>query len=455
MMDSGAAITLEPDGAGWAGAIREAWARLDDRARTFRGEVGLPTDRPVVMTGHQAELWHPGILAKWFAAEAAAAEAEGAAVWLVADQDTNDALAIRAPLTDDGGSLVGRTIHPARPAAEIPTGLAPPGHAAEPAEVDRLATGDVAARFGHAIGALRSGARASTAAGQAQTALRELLGELFAPSAEVWATRLGVTTLFGKLVRTMRDDPAAMARAYNESAAESMGAGVAPLDVSRGRVELPVWRVGWGRPRERVYADHLGGIDPAELAPRALLMTAMVRLAGCELFVHGTGGAAYDRVTERWIERWLGERLSPAALATADLPLDLPGANVGEQDVARARWRAHHARHAPEEAGRDDLAAAKSSLVERIRGAERGAEVRASLFREMHRLLADYRAADRDALEAIDAEAERTADLARSAAVARARDWSIALYDRRDLRALRRSIRERFGAPEACAAPST
>ena len=37
-------------------------------ARAFREQLGLPTDRPIVMSGHQAQIWHPGILSKYLAA---------------------------------------------------------------------------------------------------------------------------------------------------------------------------------------------------------------------------------------------------------------------------------------------------------------------------------------------------------------------------------------------------
>ncbi|MEC9372360.1 MAG: hypothetical protein VYC34_00885, partial [Planctomycetota bacterium] len=56
------AITIEPAPARWT-APRPA----DDAESTrFREQLGLPTGRPIVLTGHQAEFWHPGVLAKFF-----------------------------------------------------------------------------------------------------------------------------------------------------------------------------------------------------------------------------------------------------------------------------------------------------------------------------------------------------------------------------------------------------
>ena len=39
-------------------------------------------------------------------------------------------------------------------------------------------------------------------------------------------------------------------------------------------------------------------------------MTGLMRLAGCDLFIHGTGGGAYDLVTEEWLGSWMGWTLA-------------------------------------------------------------------------------------------------------------------------------------------------
>ena len=52
---------------------------------TFRSENDLPTDVPIIMVGHQPELYHPGILAKFIAARRIANEVDGVVVFLVVD----------------------------------------------------------------------------------------------------------------------------------------------------------------------------------------------------------------------------------------------------------------------------------------------------------------------------------------------------------------------------------
>src|SRR5690606_24011692 len=188
----------------------------------------------------------------------------------------------------------------------------------------------------------------------------------------VFASAVGRTDLFGDIVRRMVDDPAACARAYNEAVGARPEAQLRPLELNeqRGRIELPLWRGAPGSPRQAVYASELadgqwggggaaGGGAEGELAPRALLLTGLMRLAGCELFIHGPGGGVYDQVTEAWLGSWLGrEDLAPSVVASATwlLPLtDEPPPAPGE--LARAQWERHAARHNPALVG--DLAAAE------------------------------------------------------------------------------------------------
>ena len=127
-------------------------------------------------------------------------------------------------------------------------------------------------------------------------------------------------------------DPVTCADSYNQAVSLVPGAGVASLRVDSDRVELPLWWLRWDRPRQRVFAirdrQEKQGADrwqfattdgPIELgrlgdravaaerqgersptpAPRALLLTGLVRQYFADWFVHGTGGGNYDRITER------------------------------------------------------------------------------------------------------------------------------------------------------------
>jgi hypothetical protein len=114
---------------------------------------------------------------------------------------------------------------------------------------------------------------------------------------------------------------------------------VRPLRVEGARVELPLWwmpgRVG--RARRAVWSDELAALKVDELAPRALAMTALVRKELCDLFIHGTGGGVYDRITDLWLGEWLGGgALAPTAVVTATRHLPFDVRVRRPEEIARA-----------------------------------------------------------------------------------------------------------------------
>jgi len=442
-------LRLDPAGTTWAALAARAWDRADDRARRFRDQLGLPTDRPVILTGHQSELWHPGILAKWLAATAVARCVGGEAAWLKTDQAAHDPLTIRVPAITDAGALAAASHTFARTLDGVPTGLQPARSDIAIPAIDSPALPELPKRVDAIAGALRHASLTGSLSDQVVAAQRTLLGDLFDPPNTISALSLADTDLFRSIIDRLTADPARAARSYNAAVRAEPDAGVGELDVSSDRVELPLWVVVDGAPRRRADADDLA--EGGRLAPRALLMTAMVRLAGCDLFIHGSGGAAYDRITDRWIAGWLGLDLGPVAMATADAPLPLPGADVDSADAARAVWRAHHARHDPATLDRPDLADAKRAMVSSIAAADRGSADRARLFHRMHDLLDGYRADAAEDLASLDEAAARTAQLAASRHVVTDRSWACALHDRATLDRLRDAVDRSTGRLSACA----
>jgi hypothetical protein len=77
-------LTIRPPAPEWAALLKH---NDSAQATRFRRELGLPTGKPLIMTGHQAEFWHTGILAKYLAADAAAGALGADVAWLVVDQD--------------------------------------------------------------------------------------------------------------------------------------------------------------------------------------------------------------------------------------------------------------------------------------------------------------------------------------------------------------------------------
>jgi hypothetical protein len=463
-------LTMDPPLDTWGSLLRRR--PLATEARTLRAELGLPTDALVVMSGHQPEIWHPGILAKWIAGAAFVRHLAAAPLtldpacshipptpcfaWLHVDQDAIEPGEISFPAHDEAGALKLRTvtlIEPAPlrdlpPSARLAARVASRGlpDAALPCATEGLA---------RIASTLNTHADAPTLGAQFARTLHDLAEPIAGPAIPLLASQLASTTLFADLVQRMRHDPINAIEAHNLAAAEVPEAGVRPLGLRRPtspdhppRVELPLWRVRPGVAREPVMLAHLATIPLSELRPRALLMTALVRLGACDLFVHGLGGGVYDRITDRWLERWLGASdlaqllpLAPIVVATATCHLPFPRSHAGvtQADALRARQRLHHALHNPALLGDEPAGAQKRSLVAAIRASSDSAE-RTRLFREMHALLARAR---EERAQAIGAQHARAEDLARRAAeepIVNARTWPFPLYPIQTLGTLRTRI---------------
>ena len=75
-------------------------AGTEYRARRRRGSSELP----LVVTGHQPELFHPGVWIKNFAAAAIADASGGVGLNLIVDNDIPKSASIRVPTIDDGSN---------------------------------------------------------------------------------------------------------------------------------------------------------------------------------------------------------------------------------------------------------------------------------------------------------------------------------------------------------------
>jgi hypothetical protein len=135
-------------------------------------------------------------------------------------------------------------------------------------------------------------------------------------------------------------------------------------------------------------------------------MTLFVRMAVGDVFIHGLGGALYDKITDAMIERLFGVRPPEVVLAscTVELPLRKFPAVVGDLDAARraARdWRYNPDRMLPPAARQEprveELTAEKRRLV-----AERAPtpEERRRAFQRIHAINDDLAIFDPDGQEA-------------------------------------------------------
>lgn len=425
----------------------------DPVALGLRRELGLPTDRPVVMSGHQAEFWHPGIVAKIFAL--GHADQRAATAWTVVDTDENDPTQVRYPsraLRASAWSLEPKNSHPG-----VPTGKRPPIDARSLTPPEDAPRGPIREGLVRIADGLHRAGPAGSLAEQCTIAAFSLLPEHQRPQT-VLSSLLARTTLFAELVDAMRRDPLACARAYNAAAAGQPDARLRPLHIAPdgASAELPLWSVAPGRPRRRVVMPAGGDPPgPSELAPKALLLTALLRRGACDLFIHGTGGERYDRAMEAWLRAWdpaplRGGTLAPSITVSGTLRLDGSAFDHAapiptHERIDAAVARAHSAAHAPRLLGDAHAQREKDEDLRAISEASTKA-LKGTAYMAMHRRLAAWRERRHPELEALASEARRLHALRGVAGVVHDRTYPFPLYGEDALRGLRAEVERVVGA---------
>jgi hypothetical protein len=445
--------------------------RVREREDTLRYNLGgHPTIYPcdlVVMTGHQAGFWHCGILAKTLAAEAfgdrlrANQSAFPQLAHVVVDQDDNDAGLIEYPSRDASGAIVVKQWRIAPHAEGMPTGLRKP-------VIDVAAPTDGATDFVNRglqriADTLRANVREPSLAMQMARAAHDVIAGRCPDTKRSFidgALQISTSDAFAHIIERILSFPRICVEAYNRAASEFPAADIRPLALSddEDRIELPIWRITTDglRVNARV-ADVRAALDAnnlPSLAPKALLMTAFLRVFACDLFIHGTGGGAYDKVMERWLELWpavgefahspfIAQNLAPAVVATATVRLPLLDAPVPTAaEVARARWLAHAARHNPALLNDPDAAHAKDLTLAAIRSESK--PERLTAYRTLHADLLAYREEHADELARVDDAAESLVRLRAGAGPALRRTWPFPLAPHHALAELDSRVRAHF-----------
>lgn len=439
-------VTIDPPAAQWRDLVQKSLRRHEHGVLFDRGLAEWTTqtrrellgDGPALLlaTGHQSGFWHPGILAKFYAMDAIAdaLDADCAArLEIVVDQDDNDPASVTLPVTSLArpdtlatfvASLIPSGLDDLR---DVPAGLRSPADACAgtllPADL-RPAAASIDEALREMIEALNHHSMAPSLAMQCALACARLRGiadlhaqplssSLFAsvdaPRRFICpASHLTASSLWTAIIIHARRDPRALHTLYNRAVAAFPGADVAPLSTTGRELEMPFWFVdpdSISHPapmRRRATTEHLSS-TPSHLWPRGIFLTGFLRLALCDLFIHGTGGGRYDRITEQLMKDWLGVDLAPMSVVTATMSLDLGGMTASDADLARARWLSHHVRfdfgtrpveevaHVPVIAPADDsrladLQRRRSELLAMIESSPRHAPARAVAFRELHEL---------------------------------------------------------------------
>ncbi len=424
------AVQLLPDPGSW---ISELTIPTEQSALNARSAMQLPTDRPIVASGHQPILFHPGIVSKLIVLDHVSRATGSASVWIVPDQDAVDPSLVRTPIETDGfleeGSVrLGEDLIGSSPACSQQAIEISDEHL--PEQLKEIASWLMGYEHEESI--------AKQFASATIGYLCDLL-DLEQPTI-VYASELIPAGAGDGLVDAILDDPRAAISAYNASVAEFPEAGVRPLEMNDTYVELPFWKIE-GTSRTQVRVREKEPVDKSGLIPTGLLMTAIMRSQLCELFIHGLGGYEYDQITTDWISTWLGKDLAPIVGASATLTL--PFEHDHEiPSPERAAWNAHHAKHDPAMLGDHAAAEKKHELVQAIaRSKSQGTtQETAQLFAQLQALLAETRSAHAPILKQLQSDASIAHRAAQTVELANDRTWGFPFYTKDQLRALKDTV---------------
>ncbi len=445
---SAPSLNFDPSPSDWQNLIRDSCDRSSIRHSRFREQVQLPTNRPIIIAGHQAEPWHTGIFAKFIAADALAKQTNAHVVWLFVDQDSGTPATITLPTRSATNHLRRSTLTLGdEPDADIPLSSRPPFRP-HTTHLDHATPQSALEGVHRWITALNQNTQQQDIAHQIAAALRALAAPWCSPDAAIFATQLSRTDAFAEMIDAMRRDPLACVNAYNQAIMHTPEARVAPLRSapSESQIELPVWVMpdAHNQPRRKANLADLDQLPNHRFAPRALTMTALLRSVGCDLFIHGTGGARYDTITELWIRDWLACDLAPTAVASADLMLDLGACPVTPREIQDAHRLAHKARHDPAILNDVTAASQKQSLLKAIAQKKYLGTNPLLEFQEMQSLLHAYRIRHADQLSILRNDVRNLQSRAQENQVITARDWPFFLHPDEAIDELATRIRAQF-----------
>jgi hypothetical protein len=426
-------------------------------AAGFSARLGVAVAAPgssddlIVATGHQPELYHPGVWIKDFLLQRLAEETSATAIDLVVDSDGFQVLGVSSPCMTPGVK---------RCQQYLAIGSANGWYASAPvpserdlndfcAAADNMLASLPAPAVRHHFAAFCDDLKAALPRAENLAELVTMSRRRYEEPAgsdylELPVTQLGASRSFRTFVVDLALGAERFSEAYNAELADfrvvnktrSPAQPFPDLATGDGSIELPLWLLGSeGRTSVIVRPTADGGVllvgadgtaiaslpqDPAAatdvleasgalIAPKALALTTFVRLFACDLFIHGVGGGRYDRVTDGVCRRYYG--VEPPEFVVASITMYLPlGAHiVTDDEVADARARLNRLEHNPdallgevefdtaeERATAVSLAAEKTGLVAAI--AAPGADKKALGMRirevnaELAALLAPLRA---------------------------------------------------------------
>jgi hypothetical protein len=456
-------------------------------------QFGADPAAPLLLAGHQPQLFHPGVWYKNFLLSALAARHAGTAVNLVIDSDTIKTAALRVP----GGSTLEPRVEAVpldHASAEIPY--------EERGVLDPCLLRSFATRARAVLGSLVTQplleefwplvverAAAGATLGECLSQARHLQeGRWGATTLELPQSRVCELETFAWFTCHLLAELPRVHAAYNVAVAEyrranhirSQAHPVPDLATDGDWLEAPYWVWSRDNPRRRrLFARRIGreieltdrsglgvrlALAPGQdagraveqlaawrqagvkLRTRALGTTLFARLVVGDLFVHGIGGAKYDQVTDRLISRLF--RIEPPTYLTATATLRLPvtrrPVTWEDRQLADARLRElefhpeRHLDHTLDDANVAELVARKQKWIATPQTIE-NARTRCQEIRSVNTALQGEVAPLREELLV---ERDRLNTALRGEAILQSREYAFPLFPAQSLRKLMESTGE-------------
>jgi len=282
--------------------------------------------RPIVMAGHQPNIYHSGILEKTKRLTTLARETGGLALNIAIDTDEGDAGRILWPLREGEQILIREGVITTRMKLYRDQRIAPK---AQVASVFSEMVRDLRSSGHHEVadGALRASRLYEALEGESAVLANALVRKslcgdgydeiplsllLEAPSVQDFLRRIvGDADSFTSMYN-------ATLEAYRAEHKIKNSANPFPnMEMDSDGVEVPLWEIVHGaRQRVVVRPDHPISASSL-LAPRGSIVTLLLRGVCSDLFIHGMGGAKYDQFVNAFARALWGEALPRFVVATA------------------------------------------------------------------------------------------------------------------------------------------
>lgn len=424
-----------------ASAVRIDGHFLRDLRRLARSELYISDpDVPLVVTGHQPELFHPGVWVKNFAAAGLAQRVGGAALNLVVDNDLVKSADIKLPAWETWEPKAVRL----QSCPFAATSGDPTWETLTASEADRRpfleTTHHLARNWGYTplLDAAAEKMVGRTVGEGFVAARRSFEKSWGCDTAEVFVSRLSRTEAFCHFARHLLHDYDRFRTVYNTAVQAyrrryGLRSRTHPVpDLAAD--ESPFWAVVENR---RLKATPRS--SPHDLRPRALTLTLFARLCLGDLFLHGIGGGKYDEVTDQIIRDYFGLEPPAFQVLSGTLLLPLPSFPATPDDLMRQsrlvrdlHWNPQ--RHLPRPS-------AEHARLRELNPADRGG--RRQRYRDLRAIVERLRPNVMDELRLAESRLhEMKAEVAANAILQR-RDYSWVLYPEELLRPFLQDVQRR------------